>query len=362
MERRTFLKLLLGMLAGSLSGCGGGGGSNSQQPNLPKPPPSQEPKRIKFGLGNDPERMINAYDPDGKRVLDAIQPDIVCMWINGARDYLGRLYTPSMDYIRSWAQKDRFAQWSQMGYELMVITWENYDGQNSALGLPTYGEWHISEQFFADLEEFLGYLRSQFKNKLYFALATEQSTYTACRYDTACSNPQAYSDRINSITEEYFSKLRDSLLKALRIIRNTFPLSDFGVCFGGWLVEFEEGINFVKYFEPVIYESNAVFFQSMMGKKASENNGYGNPERILKNCQFYSLYGKPIHLAHYMPQNKRTDVISDDAQRMSDHDYLKTIANYLSSFSFMDYGVLKANEFDCLTKMVSFRQLLKAIL
>lgn len=350
MERREFLKILLWTLTSSIVGCGGGGSGTSLKP-----------KTIKFGLGGDPERMIDAYDPDGRRVLDLLKPDIVCIWINGARDYSGRVYSPSMDYIRNWAQKGRFSEWSGMGYELMIITWENYDGQNRALGSPTYGDYHISAQFLSDLEELCTHLTSQFGRKVYFALATEQSTYTACRYDRTCSDPLAYSDRINSTTEEYFGRLRENLLSAIRLIKNRIPSADVGISFGGWLVEFQEGINFIKYFDNVIAESNAIFFQSMMGVKASENGGYGNPERILRNCEFFSQYRKPLHLAHYMPVNKRADVIAEDMQRMSGQEYLKEIAKYLSSFSFMEYGVLKANEFDCLTKTVIFRQSIRAI-
>ncbi|QWK19761.1 MAG: hypothetical protein KNN13_09885 [Hydrogenobacter thermophilus] len=362
MDRREFLKILSGGLVGAMVGCGGGGAGA----NLPATPPTTPPnpptsKSVKFGLGADPERMIDAYDPDGKRVLNTLKPDIVCMWINGGRDIWGRLYTPSMDYIRDWALKGRFYEWSQKGYELMIITWENYDGQNPSLGIPTYGDWHISDLFLSDLERTLRYLREQFKSKLYFALATEQSTYTACRYDRTCSNPLAYSDRINSITEEYYSKLREKLIEAIRLVKSYFPSAHVGMCFGGWLVEFEEGINFIRYFEPAIREGSAIFFQSMMEQKASETGGYGNPERILKNAKFFSSYSKPLHLAHYMPNNKRADVVSDDAERMSNPEYLRELARYLSSFCFMDYSVLKNNEFNCLTNVAKLRERLKSI-
>jgi len=365
-KRREFIKLILGALAGSWLNCGGGGNSGvsslAPAPYTPAPSTPIAPKTIKFGLGMDPERMVDVYDPDGKRVLDAIKPNILCMWINGARDYQGRIYSPSMQYVREWANKGRFQEWSGMGYELMVITWENYDGQNPALGPATYGDYHISSQFLEDLRELLSYLVLQFKNKIYFALATEQSTYSACRYDRTCQDPYAYSDRINSTTQEYFGPLRDNLQRAVGLIRAQMPSADVGICFGGWLVEFDEGINFIKYFEPVITSSSAIFFQSMMGIKASENSGYGNPERILKNCQFFSAYGKPIHLAHYMPSSKRADVVAEDMDRMSKPDYLRQLVQYLSSFSFMDYGLLKDNAYGCLDATVRFRQSLRAIL
>ena len=354
MKRRDFLKLLIG--GGSyilFSSCGAGGSSQASQ--------AVEYKSIKFGLGDDPEKMIDGYDKSAKMVLDALKPDIVCMWINGGRDTSGNLYTPSMSYIEEWASKQRFNEWSKDGYELMVITWENYNGQNPALGTPTYGDWHISDIFLETLDRLAGYLKSQFSGKLYFALAAEQSTYTACRYDKTCSNQSLYSDTIDSVTEEYFSKLRDKLIQAIKLLKGYFPDADIGTCFGGWLVEFEKGVEFIKYFDPVIQESTANFFQSMLGVTASENNGYGNPERILKNAEFYINYKKPVHLAYYMPINQRADVIANDMIRMSSDSYLETIAQYLSSFSFMYYGVLKENEYDCLSLTEDFRKKLKDI-
>jgi hypothetical protein len=367
MNRREFLTLILSLCAGGITGCGGGGANqtSSSSPPVSTPDPSplpSTPKSIKFGLGMDPEKMIDAYDPAGKRVIDTLKPDIVCMWVNGGRDYAGNLYTPSLSYIRDWAQKRRYAEWSSLGYELMVITWENYDGQNPAFGIPTYGDWHISDLFLQSLEELSRYLKEQFNGRLYFALATEQSTYSACRYDRTCSNPLAYSDRINSTTVEYFSKLRDRLTEAIRLLKSYFPSADIGICFGGWLVEFEEGINFIRYFEAVIEESTAIFFQSMMDLKASENKGYGNPERIMKNAKFFSSYQKPVHLAHYMPNNRSADVVADDALRMLDPAYLRELARYLQSFSFMDYEVIKDNLYDSLNAMAKLRTSLKSVI
>ncbi|MCS7284655.1 MAG: hypothetical protein NZ527_02955 [Hydrogenobacter thermophilus] len=151
MNRRDFLKLLLeGGLFALVGSCGGGSGGASGSTS-PQPTPQPQYRTVKFGLGEDPERLINAYDPDGRRVLDILKPDIVCAWVNGGRDISGRLYTPSLSYIRDWASKGRFYEWSQSGYELMFITWENYDGQNPDLGIPTYGDWHISDVFLSDL-------------------------------------------------------------------------------------------------------------------------------------------------------------------------------------------------------------------
>ena len=349
MNRRDFLKVLLASLV--LNSCGETSNDSKAEDKI----------SIKFGLGSDPERMIDGYDQDGKRILDILKPDIVCMWINGAKDKDGNLFSPSMDYVRDWAIKERFDEWSKLGYELMVITWENYNYQNPNLGdLPTLGDYHISQVYLDNTKKILDILKEQFKNKIYFALATEQSTYTACRYDNTCHNPN-YVDRINTTTEEYFSKLRDNLSKAMDLIKDSGINAVYGMSFGGWLVEFQDGIDFIKFFEPIINQGNALFFQSMMGKKSCENNGYGNPQRILKNCQFYSKYRKDIHLAHYMPNNLRADVVADDMRQMSNLNYLKTLCKLgFKSFSFMDYGILKGNAYDCLNATLNFRKLLNS--
>jgi len=343
MNRRAYLKYM-GFL--TLAGCGSAVGPL--------------PRSIKFGLGDDPEKMINAYDPDGRRVLEALKPNIVCTWLNGGRDTSGRIYSPSMDYFREWAVRRRFEEWSSAGYELMIITWENYDGQNPLLGSPTFGDYHISAQFLEDLKELLGYLRAQFSKKVYIALATEQSTYSACRYDRTCANPLAYSDRVDDVTKEYFQPLRENLLRAIRLIRQALPTAEVGLCFGGWLVKYPALWEFIYYFERAIEEGNAIFFQSMRNQKADEE-GYGNPAQILDNCRFFSRWKKPLHLAHYMPSKKRADVVADDLLRMSEAAYLRELGRYLSSFSFMDYSLPKNNAYDSLQRLKAFRERLMAI-
>jgi hypothetical protein len=347
MNRREFIKAVLASLI--LSSCG----KSSNDSNI-----KDDKTSIRFGLGNDPERMIDGYDPYGKRTLNTLNPNIVCMWINGAKDKNGKSFSPSMNYVRDWKTKGRFNEWSNLGYELMVITWENYDYQNPNIGdLQTLGDYHISNVYLDDIKELLNILKDQFKNKVYFALATEQSTYTACRYDNTCQNSD-YVDKINVTTKEYFSKLKVNLLRAMDLIKNSGVNSAYGMSFGGWLVEFQDGIDFIKFFEPIINKGNAVFFQSMMENKSIENNGYGNPQRILKNCQFYSGYQKDIHLAHYMPNNLRADVVTDDMEQMSSYNYLKTLYNFgFKSFSFMDYGLLKDNNYECLDSTLKFRKL-----
>ncbi len=348
-NRRTFLIGTLSVLLGY--GCSGEGVLFFR------------PKRsILFGLGEDPERLVNGYDPDGKRVLDVLKPDILSFWLNGSVDNNNRPYGHSMPYIKDWANKGRFKEWSDLGYQLMLITWENYDGQNHSLGGPTYGEYHISQVFLQDLQEVLSILRSQVKSKVYIALATEQSTYTACRYSLQCVHSLPYTDSVNNLTRDYYTRLRDNLLNAIEIIKNSGVDAVYGICFGGWLVEFQEGIDFIKFFEPVIQKSNAIFFQSMFEYKMSEKGGYGNPQRILKNCEFFSKYGKPLHLAHYMPVNKRADVVSDDMTYMSNAEYIRRLYQLgLRSFSFMHYGLVKNNEYRSLEKLSTFKENLKEV-
>ncbi len=354
-DRRTFLiSLLLGVAS-----CGSSGGNSSSlqpQPQLP------QGRSILFGLGDDPERLVNAYDSEGKRVLDILEPNILNFWLNGSVDDRKQPYGNSMHFIRDWANKGRFKEWSELGYSLMLITWENYDGQNPSFGGPTYGEYHISQTFLQDLRDVLSILKSQVKGKVYIALATEQSTYTACRYNQTCKHEIPYTDSINDLTKDYYTRLRSNLLNAIDIIKNSGVDAVYGICFGGWLVEFQEGINFIRFFEPVIQNSNAIFFQSMFDYKMSENAGYGNPQRILKNCEFFSQYGKPLHLAHYMPNNKRADVVADDMTYMNNSDYIGRLYRLgLRSFSFMSYGLVKNNEYGSLDKLSAFRKSLKEV-
>ncbi|MCS6998554.1 MAG: hypothetical protein NZL86_04065 [Aquificaceae bacterium] len=349
LSRRALLQSFLGFGA-ALAGCGGSGRSLASG------------GEIKFGLGDDPEKLANRYDPAGGYILDMLQPDILCFWLNGGVSDNGQVYGESMLHIRQWAQKGRLAQWSDRGYELMLITWENYDGQNPQLGGVTFGNYHISPAFIQDLAEIVQILKSQFKNRVYVALATEQSTYTACRTNPLCKHGPPYSDHINPLTVDYFTKLRTNLLQAVHLLERSGLDVHYGPCFGGWLVEFEEGLRFIEFFEPVIKASRALFFQSMMEKKASERGGYGNPQRILRNCEFFSKHGKPLHLAHYMPVNHRADVVAEDMRAMSEENYLRELYQLgLRSFSFMYYGLLKDNPYGALEAMTSFRKRLRRL-
>ncbi len=355
MDRRAFLiSLILGLVS-----CGSSGGNSSSLQRQQQPP---QRVSILFGLGDDPERLVNGYDPEGKRVSDILEPNILNFWLNGSVDNNGQPYGNSMTFIREWANKGRFKEWSEQGYSLMLITWENYDGQNPYLGGPTYGEYHISQTFLRDLQDVLSILKSQVRGKVYIALATEQSTYTACRYSQTCKHEIPYTDSINYLTKDYYTRLRSNLLNAIDIIKESAMDAVYGICFGGWLVEFQEGVNFIRFFEPVIQKSNAIFFQSMFDYKMSEKGGYGNPQRILKNCEFFSQYGKPLHLAHYMPNNKRADVVADDMSYMSNSGYIRRLYQLgLRSFSFMSYGLVKNDEYESLEKLSTFRKSLREV-
>jgi hypothetical protein len=63
-----------------------------------------------------------------------------------------------------------------------------------------------------------------YKGNIYFALATEQSSYTACRYDNNTCSSQ-YEDVIDQTTEEYFPKLKANLLSAININQIKFTKS-----------------------------------------------------------------------------------------------------------------------------------------
>ncbi|MCS7084430.1 MAG: hypothetical protein NZL90_05560, partial [Aquificaceae bacterium] len=181
------------------------------------------------------------------------------------------------------------------------------------------------------------------------------------RRDSSCPHRIPHTDVISNETRDYFNALRANLLRAIDEIRRMLPNSDYGACFGGWLVEFPEGVDFIRFFEPVINASNAIFFQSMMDFKASERGGYGNPQRILRNCEFYSSYRKPIHLAHYMPNNHRADVVAEDAREMARVEYLRRLYSLgLRSFSFMYYGVVKDNRFGSLDELSRLRNLMRS--
>ncbi|MEJ5338779.1 MAG: hypothetical protein WHS43_03905 [Aquificaceae bacterium] len=127
-------------------------------------------------------------------------------------------------------------------------------------------------------------------------------------------------------------------------------------------MEFKEGMNFIRFFEPVINVGNAVSFQRKFDLKMSENSGYSNPQRILKNCQFFSKYGKPIHSAHYMPNNERADVIVDNMDSINRLEYIKNLYGYgLRSFFLMNYDVVKGNKCGSLERLFIFRNSLKEV-
>lgn len=296
--------------------------------------------------------MIDAYDPAGKKVLDAIRPDIVCAWLNGT----GR--GGDVSYFRDWHGKGRLKEWSDLGYDFMLISWENYDGQSLSLGGPTYGDYHLSSRFIGDIKEIATYLKG-YKGDIFFALATEFSTYPACRYGNSCTDESSVtvnSDRYNSKTKEYYDRFIPNILTSIDEIKSIIPKSRVGLSFGGWLVTFDEpeyqaGKSLIHLLEPVIEKSDMIFFQSMRDKKTGEDEDIGNPAQIMLNCQFFSKYKKPLGVSHYMPHSKRADVMADDLEIMLKPEWLRAAKSYgLSLFSFMEYGLLKNNEFGVLNK------------
>ena len=310
---------------------------------------------IRFGLGDDPSKLIDGMDPEGAAVWEALRPDLACAWLNGTRS--GEAIGSTIGHFHEWHNSGRLAAWGEAGVGLLVITWENYDGQNPALGEPTFGDYHLSDRFVEDLAALCGMLRG-YPAPLFFALATEQSTYTACRYDRTCADPLRYSDRINETTIEYFGPLRDRLQEAVALVRAEVPGAWVGPCFGGWLVTFAEGRDFLRFFEPVIAASNMVFFQSMIGHRPDE--GYGNPQQILDNLRFFAPYGKPLGVAHYMPVNQREDVVAADMREMASVGWIRTAeALGLRLFAFLYYGCVKANRYGGLDGLRRFRGMLQ---
>jgi len=356
-DRREFLKRLsiaslpvllsFGSMGMDLESCGGSGGETTTSPTST----SQVNSKILFGLGDDPIKIMYT-DPGGQQVYNALKPDILCGWLNGGKDTTTNTIYSTCNYLLQW--NDYLQTWSNQGIDLMIISWENYDGQNPALGGATYGDYHISPLFLQDIQALCNMLKG-YKGNIYFALATEQSTYTACRYDNNICSSQ-YEDVINQTTEEYFSKLKANLLNAFNIINSSLPKAYYGISFGGWLATFSQGQSFIQYFNDVINQSNFIFFQSMLDYTMQENNGFGNPQQILTNLNFFQQYNKNLGVSHYMPHNQRADVVTSDMNYMASTNYIQTIKSLnLKVFCFMYYGLLENNPYGDLVATQSFR-------
>jgi len=357
-DRREFLKRLsiaslpvllsFGSMGMDLESCGGeSGGETTTSPTST----SQVNSKILFGLGDDPIKIMYT-DPGGQQVYNALKPDILCGWLNGGYNTTTNTIYSTLDYILQW--NNYLQDWSYKGIDLMIITWENYNGQNPALGGATYGNYHISKLFLQDIQTICNMLKG-YKGNIYFALATEQSTYTACRYDNNTCSSQ-YENVINQTTEEYFSKLKANLLSAVNIIKSSLPNAYYGMSFGGWLATFSQGQSFIQYFNDVIKQSNFIFFQSMLDYTMQENNGFGNPQQILTNLNFFQQYNKNLGVSHYMPQNQRADVVTSDMNYMASTKYIQTIKSLnLKVFCFMYYGLLENNPYGDLVTTQSFR-------
>jgi len=357
-DRREFLKRLgivslpvLFSFGSMLESCGGGSsGGDSNGLN----------SKILFGLGDDPMKIMYT-DSNGQQVYNALKPDILCGWLNGGYNTTTNTIYSTLDYILQW--NDYLQNWSNQGIDLMIITWENYDGQNPALGGATYGNYHISPLFLQDIQTICNMLNG-YKGNIYFALATEQSTYTACRYDNNTCSSQ-YEDVIDQTTEEYFSKLKANLLSAINIIKSSLPTSMprtnayYRMSFGGWLATFEQGQSFIQYFNDVINQSNFIFFQSMLDYTMQENNGFGNPQQILTNLNFFQQYNKNLGVSHYMPHNQSADVVTSDMNYMASTNYIQQLNSLnLKLFCFMRYALLVGNPSGDLVATQNFRAML----
>jgi hypothetical protein len=94
----------------------------------------------------------------------------------------------------------------------------------------------------------------------------------------------------------------------------------------------------------------------MIDYTMQENNGFGNPQQILTNLNFFQQYNKNLGVSHYMPNNQRTDVITSDMNYMASTNYIQTIKSLnLKLFCFMRYALLVGNPSGDLVATQSFR-------
>jgi len=361
MDRRAFLKkagislpVLLSLGVGSIfESCS----KRSVTTTSPKPIPlhtSQVNSKILFGLGDDPMKIMVA-DTGGQQVYNTLKPNILCGWLNGGRYTTTNTIYSTCNYLLQW--KDHLQDWSNKGINIMIITWENYNGHDSSLGGATYGDYHISPLFLQDIQTICNMLKG-YKGNIYFALATEQSTYTSCRYDNhKCSNK--YENVVNQTTGEYYSKLKANLLKAIDIIKSTLPNAYYGMSYGGWLATFPQGQSFIQYFDDINNQSNYIFFQSMLDYTMQENHNFGNPQQILANLNFFKQYNKNVGISHYMPHNQDPKVVTSDMNYMASKSYIQQLIDLnLKLFCFMRYTLLEGNTDGDLAATQKFRTML----
>ncbi len=325
MTRRDFLQALIS--SAFFYSCGGGavtsGNSNESSGGYGQTGTGND-GIILFGLGDDPYALFTQH----REMLEDLKVKILCAWINGAKKD-GRVYTPDRDWIIWWHESGFIKEVDQAGFRFMFITWENYDFQNPTLGTePTRGDYHISDEFLDDMKLLRDVLRSaNLRNKPYIALATEYTTYTACRYTADCEEKNM---TMNSITFEYFSELKEKINSAIDLFYDTAYV---GLSHGGWMVKGD--IKTLQFFDETIRRGNAIFFQSM------EITPNVNIKQIWDNVMYFRQYNKPIHLAHYMPVNEDKKVIIADASMMNTFYFCELKRNNLRSFSFMRYHLLE---------------------
>lgn len=348
MNRREFLKFsIISLLLSSRGGGSGVSGSTSPTPQANYYNP------VIFGLGDDPETLLGLTTstnyPNGASLVNSLGKNlnVLSAWLNGMNQ--NGTYIGDISYFNYWAQKGYYELWDSMGYGIQIITWENYNGQNPYLGPPTLGNYHISSQYIKDIQTIALYLKNN-KNPIYFSLATEFSTYPACRYTNGCTDEAAYSDTYNQTTQEYYTQFIPNIINAIEAIKSILPNAKVGLSFGGWLVTYNDpsnnsGQSFIPYFDSIIQKSDMIFFQSMIDDKTvTAIPNLTNPEQIILNCQFYSKYNKPLGVSHYMPKDQNQSIMISDINAMLQTSWQAEVRSYnLDFFNIMRYEMALSN-------------------
>jgi hypothetical protein len=310
--------------------------------------------RWHLGMGADPAQLLGETqaDPAVRELVRAWSPDFLTGWLNSFDRKKGDL-----SFWRVWHRQGLLSNWFSLGYSLHVITWED------DTKLPT-GDYHISQQYLADLEELAGYIRKANPRgkQTYWTLATEFSYW------------RVPADTYNAQTEKYYQKLMQNLLQARAVIKRQLPNAWVAPSWGGWIVTFDfpskgSGRSMIPPFAAMMRQMDGVAFQSMRPRPAGEFNPEiqrpdpGNPEQIRLCCEIFSQYRKSLMVSHYEPSIKqfhpnggRADTVTRDFAVMAQPSWLKTVSDFgLDKFSLMHYGLYKNNPYNALDAARAFK-------
>ncbi|NJM65596.1 MAG: hypothetical protein HC851_07945 [Acaryochloris sp. RU_4_1] len=295
-----------------------------------------------LGLGEDPERLLQETlsDPAVKAAMQAWSPHFLTAWLNSFDHKTGDL-----SFWRTWHQQQRLSQWFDQGYGLQIVTWED-DRQ-----LPT-GDYHVSRQYLADLEEIATYVRqaNPHQRPTYWTLATEFSYW------------RLPADTYNAATKSFYQALMANVLKARQVIRRQLPQAWVALSWGGWIVTFDDpkqrrGRSMIPPFGSTLAQMDGIAFQAMRPFLTGEHNpqlnqpDLGNPGQILQCCQVFSQYHSSLMVSHYEPSIKekhphggRADIVTHDFLLMMQPEWLQAVRRLgLDKFAIMHYGLLKGD-------------------